>query len=114
VTLEAPVHQTMIIAKMAPADAVDVAAVFGRYDATSMPHEIGVRHRSLLQFHGIYVHLIEFDRPAGEAMQIAQSLPAFRAVSEDLKPYIEPYDPHWRSPQDAMAQRFYHWTATPE
>jgi hypothetical protein len=47
-------------------------------------------------------------------MQIAQSLPAFRAVSEDLKPYIEPYDPHWRSPQDAMAQRFYHWTATPE
>jgi len=108
------VHQTMIIAKMAPADADDVAAVFGRYDATSMPHEIGVRHRSLFQFHGIYVHLIDFDRPPREAMQIAQSLPAFRAVSEDLKPYIEAYDPHWRSPQDAMAQRFYHWTATPE
>ena len=51
-------HQTMIIAKMAPADAEDVAAVFGRYDATSMPHEIGVRHRSLFQFHGIYVHLL--------------------------------------------------------
>src|SRR3712207_8719468 len=53
----APVHETMIIAKMDPRDADDVAAVFGRYDATSMPHEIGVRHRSLFRFHGIYVHL---------------------------------------------------------
>jgi hypothetical protein len=103
----------MIIAKMAAADAEDVAAVFGRYDATSMPHEIGVRSRSLFQFHGLYVHLIEFDRPAAEAMRIAQSLPAFRAVSDDLKPYIEAYDPNWRSPADAMARRFYHWTSSP-
>ncbi|MCZ2807090.1 TcmI family type II polyketide cyclase [Modestobacter sp. VKM Ac-2983] len=107
-------HETMIIAKMDPADADDVAAVFGRYDATSMPHEIGVRHRSLFQFHGIYVHLVGFDRPPAEAMQVAQSLPAFRAVSDDLKPYIEAYSPTWRSPQDAMARRFYHWTSSPE
>ena len=107
-------HQTMIIARMKPADADDVAAVFGRYDATSMPHEIGVRNRSLYTFHDIYVHLIDFDRPPAEAMRIAQSLPAFRAVSEDLKPYIEAYDPNWRSPQDAMARRFYHWTSSTE
>jgi len=104
----------MIIAKMDPADADAVAAVFGRYDATSMPHEIGVRRRSLFQFHRIYVHLIDFDRPAPQAMRTAQSLPAFRAVSEDLRPYIEAYDPGWRSPQDAIARRFYHWTASPE
>jgi hypothetical protein len=108
------VHQTMIIAKMAPADADRVAAVFGRYDATSMPLEIGVRRRSLFRFHELYVHLIEFDRPAPEAMQIAQSLPAFRAVSEDLRPFITAYDPNWRSPQDAMARRFYHWSSVPE
>ena len=107
-------HETMIIAKMDPRDAGDVAAVFGRYDATSMPDEIGVRHRSLFEFHGIYVHLIGFDRPPSQAMRTAQSLPAFRAVSEDLKPYIEAYDPGWRSPQDAMARRFYHWTSAPE
>ena len=107
-------HQTMIIAKMAPTDADKVAEIFGRSDATSMPHEIGVRNRSLYQFHDIYVHLIDFDRPAPEAMQIAQSLPAFRAVSDDLRPYIEAYDPNWRSPRDAMAHRFYHWTASPE
>ena len=105
-------HQTMIIARMKPADADDVAAVFGRYDATSMPHEIGVRNRSLYTFHDIYVHLIDFDRPAPEAMRIAQSLPAFRAVSEDLRPFIEAYDPGWRSPQDAMARRFYHWSSS--
>jgi cyclase len=108
------VHETMIIAKMAPTDADRVAEVFGRHDATPMPHEIGVRHRSLFQFHGIYVHLIGFDRPPAESMRIAQSLPAFRAVSDELKPYIEPYDPNWRSPQDAMAHRFYHWTSSPE
>ncbi|MGY1741463.1 MULTISPECIES: TcmI family type II polyketide cyclase [unclassified Blastococcus] len=106
-------HQTMIIARMAPDDADDVAAVFGRYDATSMPHEIGVRQRSLFRFRGLYVHLIDFDRPAADAMRVAQSLPAFRSVSEDLRPYIQAYASDWSSPQDAMAQRFYHWTASP-
>ena len=107
-------YETMIIAKMAPTATTDVAAVFGRHDATSMPHEIGVRHRSLFEFHGIYVHLIGFDRPAPEAMQVAQSLPAFRSMSEDLRPYIEAYDPEWCAPRDAMARRFYHWTSSPE
>ena len=107
-------HQTMIIAKMAPADADKVADIFGRSDATSMPREIGVRSRSLYQFHELYVHLIDFDRPAAEAMRIAQSLPSFRAVSDELRPFIEAYDPNWRSPQDAMARRFYHWTSSGE
>jgi hypothetical protein len=47
-------------------------------------------------------------------MGIAQSLPAFKAVSDDLRPYIEAYDPNWRSPRDAMASRFYHWNASAE
>jgi hypothetical protein len=105
------VHQTMIIARMNPADAGHVADVFARSDATSMPQDIGVRHRSLFTFHELYVHRIEFDRPPGEAMQVAQSLPAFRSVSEELRPYINPYDPGWRSPQDAMARCFYEWSA---
>jgi cyclase len=44
-------------------------------------------------------------------MRIAQTLPSFRSVSDELRPYIEPYDPGWRSPQDAMARRFYEWSA---
>lgn len=106
--------QTVIIARMAPADEHEVAAIFGSYDQTSMPHEIGVRSRSLFRFHELYVHLIEFDRPGPEAMKIAQSLPDFRRISEELRPYITAYDPNWQSPRDAMAQRFYHWTAAPE
>ena len=104
-------HQTMIIAKMAPADASRVADVFARSDATSMPYEIGVQRRQLFTFHDLYVHLIEFDRPEQEAMAVAQSLPAFRAVSEELRPYIVAYDPNWKSPRDAMARRFYEWSA---
>jgi hypothetical protein len=102
--------QVMIVAKMRADDAPEVADIFGRYDATSMPHEIGVVGRSLYRFHGIYVHLIDFGRPPVEAMATAQGLPSFRAVSDELKPFIEAYDPNWQSPRDAMAQRFYHWT----
>ena len=104
--------QVMIVAKMRADHSPDVADIFARYDATAMPHQIGVARRSLYQFHGIYVHLIDFARPAGEAMQTAQQLTSFRAVSEDLRPYIEAYQPDWKSPRDAMADRFYHWTAT--
>src|SRR3954453_2668683 len=106
-----PMSQTMIVAKMQPGYASQVAEIFGRYDATEMPHQIGVASRSLYRFHDLYVHLIDFDRPAAEAMRTAQQLSSFLAVSEELKPYINAYDPNWRSPRDAMAARFYHWTA---
>lgn len=104
-------QQIMIVAKMRPEDAPDVAEIFGRSDATSMPEDIGVIGRSLYRFHGIYVHLIDFAVPAGDAMRVAQGLPAFRAVSDELRPHIEAYDPEWSSPLDAMAERFYHWSS---
>ncbi|MGC5173216.1 TcmI family type II polyketide cyclase [Microbacterium sp. DT81.1] len=104
-------HQTMIVAKMRSEDAPAVAEIFSRSDATSMPQDIGVIGRSLYRFHGIYVHLIDFARPASDAMRTAAQLPSFRAVSDELRPYIEAYDPNWTSPADAMADRFYHWTS---
>ncbi|PRY70567.1 cyclase [Glaciihabitans tibetensis] len=103
-------QQIMIVAKMRSQDAPAVADIFARSDATSMPQEIGVIGRSLYRFHGIYVHLIDFAVPASDAMRTAQRLPSFRAVSDELRPHIEPYDPNWASPLDAMADRFYHWT----
>lgn len=103
-------QQIMIVAKMRPQDAPAVADIFARSDATSMPHDIGVVGRSLYRFHGLYMHLIDFARPATDAMRTAQRLPAFRAVSDELRPHIEAYDPDWSSPADAMADRFYHWT----
>ena len=106
--------RTLIIARMAPESEQEVAAVFARSDATSLPHEIGVRERSLFTFHGLYAHLIDFDQDIGLAMQTAQQLQAFRSISEELSPHVAAYDPQtWRSPQDAMARCFYHWSARP-
>ncbi len=102
-------QQIMIVAKMRSEDAPAVAEIFSQSDATSMPEDIGVTGRSLYRFNGIYVHLIDFARPAADAMRTAAKLPSFRTVSDDLRPYIEAYNPHWSSPADAMADRFYHW-----
>lgn len=104
-------QQVMIIAKMRSEDAPAVADIFSRSDSTSMPEEIGVQSRSLYRFHGVYVHLIDFARPTGDAMRTAAQLPSFRSVSDELRPFIQAYDPGWQSPLDAMADRFYHWTS---
>jgi hypothetical protein len=45
--------QVLIVAKMQPDHAPQVAEIFGRYDATEMPFEIGVTGRSLYRFHGL-------------------------------------------------------------
>ena len=102
-------QQIMIVAKMRAQDAPTVAEIFARSHATSMPHEIGVTSRMLYRFHEIYVHVIDLGCPAVEAMQTAQGLPSLRAVSEELKPFIEAYDANWHSACDAMAIRFNHW-----
>jgi hypothetical protein len=106
------VNRTLIVAKMMPGSESEVASIFERSDATSMPLDIGVRERSLFAFHELYVHLIDFDREVGDAMRTALTLPAFRAISDQLQPHIEAYDPQtWASPRDAMARCFYHWAA---
>lgn len=105
--------RSLIIARMQPEADLDVAAIFARSDATSLPHVIGVRERALFTFHELYVHMVDFDRDVESAMQTAQSLPAFRGISEELQPYISAYDPTtWHGPRDAMARCFYHWSAT--
>ena len=103
-------NRTLIVARIRPDAESEVARIFGASDATGLPVEIGVRERSLYRLGELYVHLIDFDRPAAEAMATAPGLPAFREISAQLEPFVSPYDPdNWRSPQDAMARRFYHW-----
>jgi cyclase len=90
----------------------DVARLFARFDETEMPGLMGTRRRELFSFHGLYFHLQEFDsEEGGELIEAAKAHPLFTQISADLKPYIQPFDPAtWRSPKDAMAQRFYHWS----
>ena len=107
-------HSTLIVARMAPGSSADVAQLFGDFDATDMPHRMGTRRRQLFAFNGLYFHLQDFDEDnGGELIQGAKDDPRFVRISDDLKPFIDPYDTAtWRSPADAMAQRFYRWEAS--
>ncbi len=107
-------HSTLIVARMSPDAADDVAEIFRGCDGTELPGLMGTRRRQLFAYRGLYFHLQDFDSDAGpEAIEEAKSHPLFVKVSTDLKPHIEAYDPeNWRSPKDAMATRFYHWSET--
>ena len=105
-------HSTLIVARMDPASMDDVAQIFKQFDDTEMPGHMGTRRRQLFAYRGLYFHLQDFDTAdGGAAIEETKTHPLFVKVSADLKPYIEAYDPAtWRSPVDAMATRFYHWS----
>ncbi|MFJ8660970.1 TcmI family type II polyketide cyclase [Streptomyces sp. NPDC093795] len=106
-------HSTLIVARMEPGSSTDVAKLFAEFDASEMPHLMGTRRRQLFSYRGLYFHLQDFDTDnGGELIEQAKTDPRFVGISEDLKPFIEAYDPAtWRSPADAMATRFYTWEA---
>ena len=107
-------HQSLIVARMAPESALDIAKVFEESDRGELPHLVGVARRSLFQFDDVYLHLIESERDPGPAIANAAGHPEFRDISERLSSYVRAYDPDtWRSPKDAMAQRFYLWERDP-
>lgn len=107
-------HSTLIVARMDPGSSIDVARLFGEFDDTEMPHRMGTRRRQLFSYRGLYFHLQDFDQDnGGELIEEAKTDPRFVGISQDLKPFIEAYDPAtWRSPADAMAKRFYDWEAS--
>jgi len=106
-------HRTLIVARMKPSSSAFVAALFAEFDASEMPHLMGTRRRELFHYHDLYFHLQDFDgEHGGEAIQATRTHPKFVQISDDLKPFIEAYDPAtWRSPKDAMASQFYRWEA---
>ncbi|AWI27555.1 TcmI family type II polyketide cyclase [Streptomyces sp. ICN441] len=103
-------HHALIVARMAPDSAHDIANVFEASDRGELPDLVGVTRRSLFQFGDVYLHLIEADRPPGPAVAKVADHPAFRDISDKLSAYVSAYDPKtWRSPKDAMAREFYRW-----
>ncbi|WNI15649.1 TcmI family type II polyketide cyclase [Actinacidiphila sp. ITFR-21] len=103
-------HRSLIVARMKPGSATDIAATFAASDEGELPGLIGVTGRSLFQFGDLYLHLIEAERPPGPEVARLKDHPEFRGISDNLTAYIEAYDPRtWRGPQDAMAQEFYRW-----
>ena len=106
-------HSSLIVARMEPGGGDDVAQLFAEFDGTEMPHKMGTRRRQLFHFRGLYFHVQDFDEnDGGERIEDAKTDERFVRISEDLKPFIQPYDPAtWRSPADALATRFYSWEA---
>ncbi|MDV6263928.1 TcmI family type II polyketide cyclase [Rhodococcoides yunnanense] len=106
-------NSTLIVAKMESSSASDVARLFGQFDTTEMPGRMGTQRRQLFMYRGLYFHLQDFEgSDGGERIEEAKKDPRFIAISNDLRPHIDAFDPAtWRSPSDAMAERFYHWTA---
>ncbi|MEU4151791.1 TcmI family type II polyketide cyclase [Streptomyces sp. NPDC026659] len=103
-------HQGLIVARMAPGSAQDIAKIFAESDRGELPHLVGVRRRSLFRFGDVYMHLVESDTDPAPAIAKVAGHPEFRGISERLSAYVSAYDPEtWRSPKDAMAQRFYVW-----
>jgi cyclase len=106
-------HSTLIVARMELESTAHVVRQFTEFDRTEMPHLMGTRRRQLFSYNGLYFHLQDFDSDnGGERVEEAKADPRFVSISQDLKPFIQAYDAaSWRSPADAMAQRFYHWNA---
>lgn len=103
---------TIIVARMASDSAGQVRSIWADSDATELPALLGVQHRRVYQFHGLYFHLIAAEAGLGERLREVRAHALFSDVNEKLKPYITAYDPAtWRGPQDAMAKEFYAWNA---
>ena len=103
-------HHALIVARMAPQSAKDIAGVFAASDSGELPHLVGVTQRSLFQFGDVYMHFIEAEQDPGPAIAKVAQHPEFVDISRRLEAFVSPYDPQtWRSPKDAMARCFYHW-----
>ncbi|BFP53246.1 TcmI family type II polyketide cyclase [Streptomyces fimicarius] len=106
-------HSNLIVARMDERSSTEVAQLFTEFDRTDMPHRMGTLRRRLFMFNGLYFHLQDFaSDDGGTRIQNSRNDPRFVQISHELKPFIEPYDPEtWRTPADAMATRFYDWSA---
>lgn len=110
--VSAGTSQTLIIARMRPEDAGRVASIFAESDTGPLPGLLGVRSRSLFRFHDVYAHLIEAPADVRPGLSRVREDPLFTDINTKLAELVRPYDPQtWRGPDDAMAQRFYHWRA---
>jgi len=105
------VERTLIVAKLDTQEPGRIAEIFGESDATELPHLIGVSRRTLFTFHGLYFHLAEADEDISPNLYKARSHPLYEDIHVKLAEHLQPYDPNWKEPKDAMATPFYSWTS---
>lgn len=102
------VFRTVVVARIVPGSESKVAEVFGHYDRTTRPQDLGVIGRSLLSLHDLYIHVIERNVDP-KVSGFKRGLPAFQQISEAIAPYVTPYPRNWQNPSDSVAKEFYSW-----
>jgi|GEM_PF-485219 cyclase len=103
-------HTSLIIAKLNTDRFDEIRNLFTEFDRSHMPERMGTVRRQLFTFHDLYFHLQDFETEDGaDRIESAKTDPVFVQISKDLRQYFKPYNPNWKSPKDAIANRFYHW-----
>ena len=94
---------------MTPGSEAEVARIWAQSDQTELPRIAGVRRRELYSLGDLYLHVLETEQPGTQAVGVAREQDEFKRISDELATFISPYLATWRSPQDALAARFYSW-----
>ncbi|KDN22649.1 TcmI family type II polyketide cyclase [Amycolatopsis rifamycinica] len=102
-------YRALMVLRMDPDDADQVAAAFAEHDRTSLPGELGVTRRTLFRFHDLYFHLIEAEDDIMPSLHAARGNPHFRKVNDEVGQYLTPYSADWSELKDSQAEVFYSW-----
>ncbi|MEU5942242.1 TcmI family type II polyketide cyclase [Micromonospora sp. NPDC047548] len=102
------VFRNVIVCHMVPGSEGIVGDVFGYYDKTTRPQDLGVIGRRLLSLDDLYIHVIERKADPRVSGQ-TRGLPAFQKIAEAIAPYVTPYPKNWQNPSDSVAKEFYRW-----
>lgn len=102
------VFRTVVVARIRPGSEEKVGDVFGHYDRTTRPQDLGVIGRSLLSLHDLYIHVVERNVDPKVSGQ-RRGLPAFQKIAEQIAPYVTPYPRNWQRAADSVAKEFYRW-----
>lgn len=103
-------YTSLVVAKLNTERLDEIKRLFAEFDRSDMPQKMGTVRRQLFTFHDLYFHLQDFQTDEGtERIETAKSEPEFIQISQDLRPFFEPYAPNWQSPKDSIAERFYYW-----
>jgi cyclase len=100
--------RNVIVCHMVPGSEDKVGPVFGYYDRTTRPQDLGVIGRILLSHDDLYIHVIERKEDPAISGQ-RRGLPAFQKIAEAIAPYVTPYPSYWQNPSDSVAKEFYRW-----
>jgi cyclase len=100
--------RNVIVCHIVPGSEQTVGDVFGYYDRTTRPQDLGVIGRILLSHDDLYIHVIERKQDPAVSGQ-RRGLPAFQKIAEAIAPYVTPYPKYWTNPSDSVAKEFYRW-----